>query len=770
MTLSDTEKRPLAVGKSVPRMDGFAKATGRERYAADYYGDDLLWAGVRRAGVPHGVLKAVHCNEARQLHGILAVLTHRDVRGTNRQGVARKDQPVLVDDHIRHGGDAVALVVAENREILETALRLIRIDYDPLPVVDNVETALEDGAVKIHPDNPTGNILLQGSLSTGKGKDAFEDCPVVVEARFRVPRQEHACLETPCGWAILKESGVLEMVVSTQTPFRDRSEVAEALGLPVSKVRVTAPYCGGAFGGKDGVTVQSLLGMAAISCPGRPVKMWWSREESILAGPKRHPAHLHYCLGLKKDGTLEALAVKVTYDTGPYDHLGGVVMTLGLEHAAGPYRIPHTDIRALSVYTNNPVGGAFRGFGVPQVTAALEQVVDMAAEKLGMNPLELRRLNVLHRGEKNALGVHLTGSTGMDECLETLSRHPLWTARKAWKAKQRIFKRRGVGIAGLVHAMGYGPLVPDVANAKIELTTKGLFRIFCGVVDMGQGNATAYAQIAGDILNQEMTRFEIVLPDTARTLPSGSASASRTVYTFGNALAEAAGLLRDRILARVADSLMAQDPHEMALLPGRIVHRPSGREMPLDRAAALLSHHERMALARFRAPVAVERPSSDSALQWHGLPHTLFSHGAHLAAVEVDELTGAVEVQAYVAVTEAGRVLNPCGLEQQIQGGVAQGMGYALLEELQTEKGCIVNNTLSTYIIPSALDIPDMETINLSLHESTGPFGMKGAGEIPMNGPLPAIANALFDACHVRIAQFPMTAERVLKAMEGGNS
>ncbi|MFH1490496.1 MAG: xanthine dehydrogenase family protein molybdopterin-binding subunit [Pseudomonadota bacterium] len=508
------------IGRTVARVDAFDKVKGLEKYAADYYGREVLCAGVKRAGIPSGILRKIHSKAALRVPGILNILTHKDVKGTNRQGVIRKDQPVLVEDRVRHCGDAVALVIAEDRKALERAVGAIELELQPLPGIFDPEEALKEDAPRVHEDNPEGNILLHGIMEKGDAGTAFKECDCVVEGCFELPHQEHACLETENGRAVLGENGRLEIIASTQTPFRDRAEVAEALGMDMDRIRIIAPYCGGAFGGKDGITVQSLLALAALHCPGRPVKMWWSREESFLASVKRHPARLYYRLGAKKDGAFHALDARLYYDTGPYDHLGGAIMALGMEHAGGPYKIPHVRLRAWAVFTNNPIGGAFRGFGVPQVTGAMEQMVDMAAAKLAMEPLELRMKNGIRRGDRNPIGVIVTGSTGLQDCLETLKGHPDWFNKDHWKSGAGPFKSRGVGIAAVMHGMGYGPVVPDVANAKIELTGEGIFRIYCGVADMGQGNVSTCLQIAGDILNQNMDDMEAVLHDTDRTLPS----------------------------------------------------------------------------------------------------------------------------------------------------------------------------------------------------------------------------------------------------------
>jgi CO/xanthine dehydrogenase Mo-binding subunit len=312
--------------------------------------------------------------------------------------------------------------------------------------------------------------------------------------------------------------------------------------------------------------------------------------------------------------------------------------------------------------------------------------------------------------------------------------------------------------------MGYGPVVPDVGNARIELTKQGLFRVYCGVVDMGQGNVTTYLQIAGQILGQDMANMEAVLPDTSRTLPSGSASASRTTYTFGNALVGASQSLKQRLIQRGADLLMATSGEEMCLVPGAVRHLASGRELSLGELARRLSDPEREATYRFRAPVALENLPVHENLRLHGLPHLLFSYGVHLACVEVDRLTGEVQVKRYLAVSECGRILNPQLFHQQIQGGIAQGLGHALMEKFTAREGKPETSDLSTYLIPTALDVPDMESIAVELHEPSGPFGLKGAGEVATDGPIPAVANALADACGIRLPSSPFTPEQVLTA------
>lgn len=760
------------IGKPFSRPDAAAKVTGAEKYAVDYYGDNLLWAGVRRAGVAHGRIRNLDTSAAARLPGVVAVLTGRDVPGTNRQGIVHKDQPVLATDKVRYSGDAVALVLAENRETLKKAIDLIEVDIETLPGVFTVDEAMMPDAPLLHEEHPGGNVLLKAEIKAGDGESALAGCDILIEETFDVPMQAHAFLETENGLAWQEADGRVVLIASTQAPFRDKWEIGHALGLGMDKLRVISPYLGGAFGGKDGATVQCFLVLAALHAGGRPVKMWWNREENFAAGYKRHAAHMHYRLGAKSDGTLQALHCRLYYNTGAYAHLGGEVMALGMEHAGGPYRIPHTLIEGWCVYTNNSIAGAMRGFGVAQVSFAIEQMMDLLAAKLNINPLALRQKNALRRGDRNTSGVTMTQSTGIADCIAALSENPFWQSRNDWKQSAGPFKKRGVGVSAVFNAMGYGRGLPDSAIAKIELTTEGRIRVYNGVTDMGQGNATAFVQIAGQILCQENTRIELVQPDTDRTLPSGSSSAGRTTYTYGNALIKASEALRRKIIGRAALVLLADTLDHLELLPGRVRDLQSGREITLSTIGSMMAAEDRICISQFLMPVV--RDKLDTGKDFFiGFPHLIFSYAAHLACIEVDTLTGAIEVKHYAAATEAGHVLNPQTFTQQVQGAITQGIGYALYEEVMMEKGRLLTPDFTTYHIPGAMDVPEINSEIVETWEPSGPYGMKGVGEVGANGPLPAIANALFDACGVRLTCSPLKQARVLEALarhrqEGG--
>lgn len=757
---------PLTIGTSAPRGDAAAKAAGTEPYAADRYPKDCLWAGAVRSNLPAGRIIAIDTTAAAALPGVVKVLTAADVAGSNRQGIIHKDMPVLCDQQVRYSGDPLALVLAEDRSTLQKAVALVRFELEPLAGLFDLDSALAADAPLIHEDQP-GNLLAQASICKGDGLDGFSGCDVVVEGSFSTPVQAHAFLETESGVARLEEDGGLLLEVSTQSPFRDRFEISHALGIPWGKIRIVAPSLGGGFGGKDGATVQCLLGLAAQHAEGRWVRMQWDREESFKAGYKRHACRMEYKLGAAADGTLQALHARLWYDTGAYAHLGAEVMELGMEHAGGPYRIPHTQIEGWCVYTNNPVAGAMRAFGVCQATFGFESMMDLLAAKLGMDPLELRLKNALVRGDENCAGMRLTSSTGIKTCLEQLQQHPFWQQQEQWKASAPRFKQRGIGLAAVFNAAGYGGGVRDAATAKIELTADGSFVVHNAVADMGQGNSSAFLQIAGHILSQDAPRVSLKQPDTRTAYPSGSSSAGRTTYTFGKALITATEELRSRLLNMAGMILFLQDNDGLELQPGKVVHPPSNKEISLAQLAGYMQPEERVCLGQYVAPTCKDIPTTAKGF-FIGFPHVIFGYGAHLVRLEVDSLTGQLTVCDYLAVTDGGRVLNPMMFDQQVQGGVAQGLGYALMEDFTVQNGMVKTPDFATYLIPGSLDIPEIISIAAQGEpEETGPFGMKGIGEVAMNGPLPAVANAVADACGVRLCHGPLTPERVFVGVKG---
>jgi CO/xanthine dehydrogenase Mo-binding subunit len=494
--------------------------------------------------------------------------------------------------------------------------------------------------------------------------------------------------------------------------------------------------------------------------------MVWSREENMTAGYKRHACKLRYTLGAGSDGTLRALQCHLIYNTGAYAHLGGEVMELGMEHAGGPYRIPDTLIEGTSVFTNNPVAGAMRAFGVCQATFAFESMMDMLADKIGMDPIELRLQNALKEGDINCSGTRLVTSTGIIGCLEMIKTHSSWTKREEWVSQAPPGFFRGLGLAAVFNATGYGGKVRDSAIAKIELSAEGEIVVHNSVPDMGQGNSSAFLQIASHILGQDVSRLQVKHPDTTKAYPSGSSSASRTTTTFGNALIKACEELKSRIINRAGLLMYTSSDDDLRLIPGKVIRNTDGREVTLKALAAFMPYEDRFCISHFVTPVETENIATATGF-YIGFPHLIFTYGAHLARIEVERATGIIRVCDYIAATDGGSVINPVMFDQQIHGGVAQGIGYGLMEEVVMNNGIVTNKDFASYLIPGASDIPDILSYTLQGCEDNGPFGIKGVGEIAMNGPLPAISNALADACGVRIFHAPLTPGRVLDAIDG---
>ncbi len=747
------------------RIDALDKACGRERYAVDETPPGCLWAGALRAGIPHGRVTGLDVADARQTPGVVSVLTRAEVPGTNRQGIVHKDQPVVCGERVRHCGDPVALVVAESREALAAGLSRIRLSLEPLPGVFDPRQALSPDAPLVHPEREGGNLLARGLMEKGDALDALGQCAVVVDGQFETPMQDHVFLEPPNGLARLTPSGVLDMIVSTQAPFRDRFEIGQALGLDPLRIRVRAPYLGGGFGGKDGATVQCLLALAALRVPGRWVKMVWPREETFLAGYKRHGAVMDVRLGADADGRLRALTCAMLFDAGAYAHLSAEIMALGMEHAAGPYRIPHTRIEGLCAYTNNPVAGAFRGFGVVQASFAVERAMDLLAGRLGRDPAALRLQNALGAGEENGVGVAAEPGTDVAACLRAAMAHPLWAGRAAWKRSAPPYVRRGVGLAAMHNAMGYGRGLSDHAAAKLELTRQGTFRIFNSVPDMGQGNAAAFAAMAAAALNQPETAFACRQPDTMSCPPASSSSASRTTYTFGNALLGACRAMAAKLRHRAALALLCDEPDRLVLVPGAVSDPSTGRALPLAVLAGFLTRDDRICIDQ-HAMAVVENPPDTGREFKIGFPHRFYSYGACLCSVEADVLTGRVRLAHCFLTVACGRTFSLAGVEQQLQGAAAQGAGLALFEDLVLEDGRMRTGDLSTYLIPTAADLPDMDCLALDDDEPTGPMGLKGMGEIGIHGPGPAVAQALEDAVGLCVTRLPVSPQQVLAALE----
>jgi len=745
---------PKVVGQAQPRIDAAAKVLGHAIYVGDIQAEGLVHAAVLRSPHHYARVLAIDTEQTKAMPGVLAVLTAADIPGRNGFGVIIPDQPVLAGDVVRFQGEAVAVVVAETESIARLALDLVEVNYQPLSPLFDAKEALRPDAPSIHPG---GNLLAHKQIRAGDVQEALDDADVVVEATFETPIIDHAYLEPEAALAQWNEDGTLTVWASCQHPYRDRAQIAASLLLPEDRVRVIAPAVGGAFGGKDDITLQILAALSALVAR-RAVRLVNSREESIISHSKRHAARMKYQVGASKDGRLTALRAEICCDTGAYASFGPSVGGLMTELATGPYRIPNVSIDTYIVHTNNPVGGAMRGFGAPQVNFAIEGCIDMLAERLGMDTIDLRLRNCWREGEILPTGVKLSGPVALSTCLKRARQARDLMGREAEASEAKV---RGTGVASSLLSIGYGPGIPDQCTTEVDWLPDGGVLVRLSSPDMGQGLQTIAAQFAAEDLDLPLEAINLTAADTSAAPDSGASNASRMTYLLGNSLqvaarealdvlaAEAALVLRvpqEQLVYRRGTLYSEGDPH---------VHASSGElATQARREGRRLRGH-----GTFSFSYPVDLPGELGP----GIPHHIFCYGAQVAVVEVDRELGTVDVKEIVAIHDVGRAINPPAAEGQIEGGVGQGIGYALYEQLRRrEDGTWIDN-LTEYLLPTALDTPNIAAELIECPEASGPFGAKGSGEQGTVATASAIANAIADATGVRITRLPVEPEDLVR-------
>jgi len=749
------------VGRPLPRHDAWDKARARTLYAADWQMPGMLHGAVLRSPYPAARIARLDTTRAAALPGVAAVLTAQDVPNntlwtdvpgqTSAVGRLRARLQVLAEDRVRFQGEPVALVAAETPEVAAQALELIEVAYAEQPGVFGPEEALQAGAPRVHEE---GNLLARWQVQRGDVDAALGRAHVVVDQTYRCQFVDHAYLEPEAGVAWVDADGVVTIRVSTQVieHFRD---VAEVLGLPHSKVRVIAPYIGGGFGGKEDVTVEVFLGLLAWRTR-RPVRMVWSRQESLLARPKRHPFILRYRTGAAQDGTLLAQKVEVLADSGAYAYLSALVLLYATVTAAGPYRTPHVAIDARVAYTNNPPTSAMRGFGAMQMVLGYESQMAQVARRLGLDPVELCLRNALRKGDRLPIGQELDTHVAVAEAAQRA-----WTALGPRRAPARPSHRIGRGLACNIQPYGRIVWLHDWASAWVGFETDGGVVIRTGVPDVGGGQASSLCQIAAEVLGVDPARISIHIADSALTPLAGTTTATRQLYMSGNAVLHAATQLRRQILEVAAQ--MLETPADRVDLRESSAVTTAGRRVSL---AQVMQECARLGVPRdylgtYHAPagdpVDLERGG--------GRVFPDYTFGAHAIEVEVDTETGAVTILRHVACHDVGRAINPQSVEGQIQGGAVMGLGYGLMEEVVVDRGVNLSTSFAAYLIPTSLDVPDVESVIIQSGEGKGPFGARGIGEPPIGPPAAAIANAIEDAVGVRITELPITPERVARAL-----
>jgi xanthine dehydrogenase D subunit/xanthine dehydrogenase C subunit len=717
------------------RPDGPDKIAGRLQYLTDRREPGMLVARIKRAGIPHARILSIDTAAAEALPGVAAVVTYRDVAGQNAFGIVMQDQPALCFDKVRYIGDAVAAVAAIDAETAARALDLIEIAYEPLPLVDDPAAALRDGAPWVHAG---GNLRTQIGLTRGDVGAAFERAAHVVEDVYVTPRQMHGFMETEGGFAKVEPDGTLFVAAGGQHGARDRMQLARILGRPEETIRIVTSPTGGAFGGKDELSVQPALALLALKC-GKPVRIQLDRAESVLAGQKRNPMTIRMRTGCDAEGRLVAQEVDVLADAGAYASLGPGVLETALEHACGPYLVDNVRTRGRLAYTNNGVCGAFRGFGANQMTYAVECQMDRLAAMAGIDPFSIRARNLRRPGMKGYLGQAVAGSERLDEMLAAAMADPLWDKPRG--PSEDGSEILGTGWALAYQGNGLGTLPPDPAGGALRLAPDGAIEALYGLDEMGQGLLTSIQGAVAQALGCARTDVRPVTGDTGAAPDSGSTTASRGTYVVWH-VAETTAKPLAEALCLAAGRLLGRDPASLAVAPGGIAERGSNSgELAIsfaDLARALPADELPFAATSF------EFPKSDV---FTGNARLIFAFGAVVARVAVSRITGQVRVLDLNQHTAAGPMLDLAAYLGQLEGGGVQAMGFTLTEDAAMRNCRHVAANLDGYMMPGIADAPlTMANYALEDLDPGDPYGPRGTGELGLAAVSPAIANAVADA------------------------
>jgi nicotinate dehydrogenase large molybdopterin subunit len=746
------------VGKNITRIGAVEKLKGDPIFCADLDIKKSLVLKVLRSGHAHARITNIDISRTQQIKGVVRVFTAKDIPGRNLIGIINKDQPLLADEKVRSIADPVALVAAETEEAAQQALSAIKVSYHELPSVFDMEEALQSGAPKIH-DN--GNVLLNRKVVKGNVEDAFANCDCVIEREYRTSPIEHTFLEPDAGAGYVDEDNTLVIYASTQNPHYDHSELIALLNLKADQVRIIQAATGGGFGSKLDLNVQGFIGLALYHLR-RPVRCIYSREESFLATPKRHPFIIRMKTGSDKNGKLKAIRVRSICNTGAYASYGIAVGTRAPVHATGPYEFEHVDAETTCVYTNEVYYGAMRGFGVPQMAFAHESQIDCHAKELNIDPLEIRRLNALKPGSRTGTQQTLTDSVGYCDCLDAIEPY-YQTAKDEWlKEVGNPLVKRGVGIGGMWYGIG-NTGVKNPSTARIEMSNTGVVTLFTGCAEIGQGSTTALAQIVAEVLCIDPMSIRMVVGDTKLTTNAGATSASRQTYISGNAVKIAAENLV-KVLRKEASEQLGIPINSLKVRDEAIMvnENRNNKVTFSDLAETLIQKQGTLeAFGEFD-------PETTSLNQetGEGSPYATYAFAAHLVLLEIDIMTGEVAIKKVVAAHDVGKAIHPENVIGQIYGGVAMGIGFALMEEFSPGK----TSSMIDYHIPTCADIPEIIPIIVELPEPSGPFGAKGVGEPALIPTAPAVINAITQALQERIYVLPANLERVLEAsMKSGH-
>jgi CO/xanthine dehydrogenase Mo-binding subunit len=748
------------IGTRVPRSDARAKVCGTEKFIADYSVPNMLHVAVIRSPMPCGELRGSNRHHLETLPGVVTTVFAENIPGENCVPIVSRDMPALATAVTKYAGEPVGLIGAETLEDARRALSQAKLDIRVLPAVTDPEKSRDKSAPKVYGED---NVFSHLVIRRGDVEKAFAKAAVIVEGFYRTPYQEHAYLETQGMLAIPEGDGSMIVMGSMQCPFYVQSAVATVLGLPLAKVRVIQTATGGGFGGKEDVPSLVATQAALIAWKtGKPARLIYSREEDITSMSKRHPAVIHYRSATDSNGNLVAVEVDYILDGGAYATLSPVVLWRSIVHSVGPYRCPNVKVDARAVATNRVPCGAFRGFGSPQILFAVECQMDQLAAKLGIEPAEIRRRNLLTVGDATATGQILKNSVGGMETFEkAMAAAGVSPPKDAGNGR-----RTGRGMSAIFYGMGLGAGGEHLARtgATVQILQDGSAIFSVGTTEMGQGMRTVLAQIVAEALGIAFDRVYMTPTDTSRVPDSGPTVASRSTTMSGNALLNACAPLQQTLLSVAADFLKTK-PENLEITQGKIQMNGTSHSPSIELQKVIDECFHRRECMASEGWHRTEGTTFDRTTG-QGDAYVAYAWATNVVDVEVDTETGVVEVKRIVAAHDVGRAVNLNGVEGQIEGGSLQGLGYGLFEEILSQEGVIQNPEFGLYHIPTSEDAPKIESIIVESPFDGGPYGAKGFGEQPLMGMAPAIVNAVADAIGIRFSEFPLTPERVLEALK----
>ena len=765
------------VGTSVKRVDGVKKVTGSLKYVDDIKLSKMLYVAVKRSPHPHAKILNINFEKALAIKGVKDIITG-DLF-TKRGGLYLEDKNFLAVGKVRYRGEAVVAVCATSEEIAQSALEFIDIEYEVLPAVTNAKDAMKPDSPLVHPDLgeykwapvffpvPGTNISNHYTLRKGDAKKAFETADFVVENEFYVPHVQHVPIETHTAIAQMDADGFMTVWASCQSPYAVRQALSEAFDLPLNRLRVLSPAVGGGFGSKAGTTLEGILIPFAKKFPDHPVKLTYSRQDEFENAYVRQGLHARIKTGVNKDGKIIAVENEFIWDGGAYNEYGVNIAKAAGYASAGPYDIENVYTDSYCVYTNHPVGGPYRGFGMSEIHFGIEQNLDMVAEQIGIDPVEIRRINGMKPGGVTGTG-EVVEVAGLMECLDIAVEEIKFYEKSESTSPTKV---RGKGIA-----CGWkAPSMPTNAasSAIIKLNEDGTAHLLVSAQDIGQGSDTVMTQIAAEVLSISPEKITIRTGDTDQTPYEWQTVASRITYSAGRAVFEAANDAMNQLL-ELAQIKIGLSKRDLELRDGYVVSKIyPDRKVAISELALGLTFEDGSGI---HGPIigrgAFIPPNVRNADKKTGLgehPVVFWTYGAQGIEVEVDLETGAVKILKVVSVFDVGKVMNPQLLEGQMEGAIAQGIGTALFEELMLKDGKVLNPSFVDYKIPTADDMPEMVIKFVENPEDTGPFGARGVAEPAMVPTAPAIANAIYAATGIRLNTMPLTAERVLNAIKAKN-